>query len=82
MCVCVMVAHIPLSFVKEKEALCRQREQQRVAQRMEAQELARHAQEVKLQQRMERERALQVPFPSIYLHPDSSPPIPTTMILL
>ena len=54
-----------LLLTKEKEAVCRQREQQRLAQRMEAQELARHAQEVKLQQRMERERALQVP---IYPH--------------
>ncbi|XP_057373680.1 bromodomain adjacent to zinc finger domain protein 2B-like [Daphnia carinata] len=44
---------------EEKEAITRQREAQRVAQRMEAQEMARQAQEAKLQQRMERERALQ-----------------------
>ena len=44
---------------EEKEAIHRQREAQKVAQRMEAQEMARQAQEAKLQQRMERERALQ-----------------------
>ena len=43
----------------EKEAMGRQREAQRMAQRLEAQEVARQAQEAKLQQRMERERALQ-----------------------
>jgi len=44
---------------EEKEAIGRQRESQRAAQRVEAQEAARQAQEAKLQQRMERERALQ-----------------------
>ena len=44
---------------EEKEAIGRQREVQKAAQRVEAHEAARQAQEAKLQQRMERERALQ-----------------------
>lgn len=44
---------------EEKESANREKEAQRVAQRLEAQELARQAQEAKLQQRLERERALQ-----------------------